>query len=254
MRKILLPILLVTLCISAYGAPTRITVRAKAKDAKFIGDSMGGVHVVIREQLSGRILASGMTSGGTGNTDLIMNKTHERYSSLADAKTSGYTAVIDIDEPTFVKVEIVAPVNRKQARIAASTELWLIPGKHILGDGIVLEVPGFVVEILNPTTHQFIPLASLEGGKLQVRANVVMMCGCTISKGGLWDSEKMEVAAILKRDGKKISEAALSNTGPNSFEGVFDIPEAGTYELIVYAYDPRTGNTGVDRINYLITG
>ena len=32
-----------------------------------------------------------------------------------------------------------------------------------------------------------------------------------------------------------------------------NIQSSGQYELIVYAYDSRTGNTGVDKVNYVIT-
>ena len=60
------------------AAETRVMVRARTKDAKFIGTSMGGALVVIRKADTGEVLASGLTSGGTGDTRRIMNDPHVR--------------------------------------------------------------------------------------------------------------------------------------------------------------------------------
>ena len=51
---------------------TKIIVRAKAKDAKFIGSSVGSAMIIIRNAETNEILAKGKTIGSTGNTSLIM--------------------------------------------------------------------------------------------------------------------------------------------------------------------------------------
>lgn len=252
MKKSILLVSLLTFSINVFATETKLMVRAKAKDAKFIGSSIGGAFVLVRNTANNEILAQGTTTGSTGNTDLIMKTPKERYASLSDDKTAGFLAVVDIDEPTFVRIEVLAPYHRKNTPVSASTELWLIPGKDILGDGVVLEISGFVVDILAPNTHQYIPLKSIGSG-LDIKANIVMMCGCPIEKDGIWDSEPLEVKAILKKDGETLSEIALENPGRNIFSGKADITAPGYYEVTVYAYDPRTGNTGVDRINYVVT-
>ncbi|NER14734.1 hypothetical protein GWK08_14855 [Leptobacterium flavescens] len=252
MKKILCLVAILFISFNLSATPTKITVRVKAKDAKFIGNSMGGAHIIIRDKISGEILSQGKTTGGTGNTGLIMNTPRERGMRISDDGTSGYIAELDIDEPLLVRIEVLAPFNKKQASVAASTEIWVLPGKDILGDGIVLEIPGFVIDILNPRTHQFISLKSLKDGIIEVKANVVMMCGCTISDGGLWDANKMEVKGILKRNGKALGEIDLNIKEPNLFAGNFKVDGGGVYELIVYAYNPESGNTGVDKINYII--
>lgn len=253
MKYLFTTLLIVLLSNLSFGTDTDIIVRAKAKDAKFIGSSIGGAFVIIKEKLTGEILAKGKTEGSTGNTNLIMNTPKERYSSISEESTAKFMATIDIDEPIFVTIEVYAPENKKMARVNASTELWLIPGKHILGDGVVVEIPGFVVDILGPRTHQYIPLESVRNEPLKLQANIVMMCGCPISEGGLWDSEPMEVKAIVKIDGKTVNEISLKNVSTNLFEADMNINSSGQYELIVYAYDSRTGNTGVDKVNYVIT-
>ena len=253
MKSKLLALLLLLICSHfSYAIETKIIVRAKAKDAKFIGSSLGGAYVKIINKMTGETLAQGKTQGSTGNTGLIMKTPRTRGTTISDDNTSKFMASIDIEEPTFVIIEVFSPINNKQARITASTEIWLIPGKHILGDGVVLEIPGFIIDILNPRTHQFIELSSLENNTLKIQANIVMMCGCTISKNGLWDSEKMEVKAIIKHNGTKLTEITLNNMATNFFEGNLPIKEKGIYEAIVYAYSESTGNTGVDKVSYII--
>lgn len=232
----------------AYTQPTTLTVRAKAKDAKFIGSSIGGAKVIVRDALTGEILSQGTTEGSTGNTALIMKEPYERYKSITDDQTAKFEAVINIEEPRFVTIEVLAPFNQQQARVAASTQLWLIPGKHITGDGIVVEVPGFIVGVLNPQTHEFIKPSTV-----RLKANVVMMCGCTISNGGLWDAEKIEVQGIVKRDGEQVQTVPLKvYDKANTFEADLDLSQPGIYEVIIYAYDSRTGNTGVDKVNFVV--
>ncbi|PLB19255.1 MAG: hypothetical protein TRG1_1959 [Flavobacteriaceae bacterium FS1-H7996/R] len=236
----------------SFATETQIIVRVKAKDAKFIGSSIGGAYVVIRNKLTNEILAKGKTEGSTGDTDLIMKTPRERGSNISDQMTAKFVAIIDIDEPVFISIEVDSPISNKQARIHASTELWLIPGKHILGDGVIIEISGFIVDILEPRTHQYIPLASIENKSFKLKANVVMMCGCTINKNGIWDSEKMEVRAIIKLNDSKLEEVPLSFVSTNLFEGEFMIEKPGDYEVIIYAYDSLSGNTGVDKVNYII--
>lgn len=153
-----------------------------------------------------KILAEGKTIGSTGDTDLIMNTPKLRQTSIADDATAKFLATIDIDVPTFIRVEVLSPLNNKQAQAKVSTELWLIPGKDILGDGIILEVPGFIIDILKPRTHQYIALNSVKEQPFAIKANMVMMCGCVIEKGGVWDSDKIETRAIIYHDGISIGE------------------------------------------------
>lgn len=71
--------------------------------------------------------------------------------------------------------------------------------------------------------------------------------------GGFWDAEQYEVAAILKRDGKTVSELELDYAGETSqFQGRLEIRKAGAYEVTVYAHDPENGNTGVDKTTFIL--
>ncbi len=252
MKRILFFICFFMISQGLWAVPTKLIVRAKAKDAKFIGSSIGGAQVIIRNKATGEILAQGLTQGSTGNTQLIMNTLKERGDKLSDDNTAKFMVELDLEEVVFIRVEVLAPASKKQATVSASTELWMIPGKHILGDGVVLEIPGFIVDVLKPRTHQFISLKALKEGIVQVQANVVMMCGCTISDGGIWDANKYEVRGVLKKEGENLGEINMKLVSPNLFEGEAEVSATGNYELVVYAYHAATGNTGVDKVNYVV--
>ena len=50
------------------------------------------------------------------------------------------------------------------------------------------------------------------------------------------------------RDDKSIDEVTLNFTGPaGMFSGKTTITEPGHYKAVVYLYDAKTGNVGVDR-------
>ncbi|MGE8431642.1 hypothetical protein [Chryseobacterium joostei] len=252
MKTLILVIVLLFSNLMISATETKVMIRAKARDAKFIGSSLGGAHIIVRNKLNQKILAEGNTTGSTGNTDLIMKTPKIRGNSIADDQTGGFMATIDIDEPTFVNIEVISPLNSKQAQAMVSTELWLIPGKNILGEGIILELPGYIIDILKPRTHQYIGLKTIKDKPFLFQANIVMMCGCVIEKGGVWNSDEIEVTGILKKDGKFVKNIDLSWVSTNLFEGSHIINTAGNYELVLYAYHEKTGNTGVDKVNYVV--
>ena len=252
MRTLIFMIAFLVSGLTTSAAETKIMIRAKARDAKFIGSSLGGAHIIVRNKINRQILAEGNTTGSTGNTDLIMKGAKTRGTSITDPQTAGFLASIDISEPTFVSIEILSPLNNKQAQANVSTELWLIPGKHILGDGIILEIPGFIIDILKPRTHQYISLNSIKGKPFLFQANIVMMCGCVVDKNGVWNSDEIEVKGILKKDGQYIKDVTLSLVSTNLFEGSDLLNTPGNYELTVYAYHEKSGNTGVDKVNYVV--
>ncbi len=234
--------------LSSVSQETKLMIRAKAKDAKFIGSSIGGARVLVRETITGNILAEGVTKGSTGDTEKIMKKDLKRAETLSDSATAGFLAKLNIKEPKFVTVEVYAPQNKKQATILSSTQLWVLPGKDITGDGIVLEVPGFIIDILSPQTHERLKATEL----VNLSANVVMMCGCPVTSGGIWDAEQYEVKAVITDDKNIQKEVELiQGDKPSTFHAEVTL-EKGLYDVLIYAYDPVTGNTGVDKTNIIV--
>ena len=153
---------------------TSIIVRAKAKDSKFIGSSMGGAFVRISDSESGRLLAEGLTAGGTGDTTRLVVTPVKRGSRLADESSAKFEAAIDIDEPTLLTIEILAPFGWKQSITRNLVQVWLIPGRDLVGDGVIVEVHGFAVDVISPRDALTIR-AGGDALKVPVTANIVMM-------------------------------------------------------------------------------
>ena len=227
---------------------TEVMIRVQSKDAKFIGTSLGGARIIVKEEETGKILAEGVTQGSTGDTERIMNTPLTRGNRLSDESTAGFLAKLDIDKPVFVTIEATGPVSKKQAAVKTTTQQWIIPGKHIKGEGIILEIPGFVVDIISPQTHESIGANT----EIEITANVVMMCGCPVTEGGIWDAGKYEVKALITKEGNEEAEIALKVLAkPSTFQGIINL-SPGNYEITVYAFDSSTGNTGLDKTNIII--
>ncbi|MDX1672520.1 MAG: hypothetical protein R3211_09270 [Balneolaceae bacterium] len=242
---------IITLPVLAQEQPaTKLVVRAIARDAKFIGSSMGGALIVVREAETGTMLARGFTAGSTGDTGRLMRTDRTRQMQLSTPGAALFETSLAIEEPTFVTIEATAPHAQRQSHATVSTQLWMIPGKDITGDGIILEIPGFSVDLLQPQAHE-----TAGGTPISITANVVMMCGCPTEPGGLWDSSEYEIAAWVKKGGKTVAEVPMSFAGKEStYEGSFTPEENGSYEITVYAYHAKTGNTGVDRTTVTVQG
>jgi hypothetical protein len=235
----------------ASAEPTEITVRVLSKNAKFVGTGIGGMRITMRDAHTGEILTSGLLAGGTGDTKRVMHSGDGRRAQLSDESVAKFVAVLDLTEPRMVEVEAFGPLGQPQAAHRVVSTQWVVPGRHLSGgDGWVLELPGFVVDVLAPP-------AGIKFGKsvskVDLRANVVMMCGCPIKPESMWDANSYEVKAIVKRNGEAAGSYDLSYAGePSQFSGSVAVSGPGAYEVIVYAYDAANGNTGLDRTTFIV--
>jgi hypothetical protein len=236
----------------AGAAETHVTVRVLARDAKFVGTSMGGVRVTLRDMDTGKILAQGRIAGGTGDTDRIMRRPRARGAGIATADAAAYTATLDLDRPTRVEVIAEGPLGHPRSIGRVSATQWVVPGHDLTGgDGWVLELPGFVVDLSAPT-----PDLALQGvpQTVALKAKVTPMCGCPVEPKGLWNADGYQVRALIRRDGQPQGEVPLAYAGQTSlFAGNLQVTRPGTYEAVVYAYDPKTGNTGLDRTVFTVS-
>ena len=244
-NRIFLILILVLVTAPALAVDTRIDVRVISRGAKFIGTSMGGVHVTVRDAHTGELLAKGKTSGSTGDTERIMKEAHKRNSTLATPDAAVFSTYIDISEPRKIEVTARGPLAQRQAANTISATQWVIPGKHLSGgNGWLLEMPGFVVDVLDPPAHKGLSGVPQD---ITVTANVTKMCGCPITPGGLWDADEYEVRALVRRNGESLPDLPLEYAGESSqFTGTLTVSRPGTYEITVYAFDSESGNTGID--------
>ena len=232
------------------GKETKVMIRAIARDAKVIGEHVGGARITVRDVSTGKILAEGMQKAGTGDTDLIMKKPRVRGATVyGTPDASGYLAVLNLDKPTVVEVSAEGPLGSPQATQRATTTLLLVPGEDVLGEGILLELHGFIVKTLAPAMDGQEKI----GSPFEVRATVTMMCGCPIEPGGIWDANKIHVVARLISEGKIETEIPMEYAGVvNTFKGEVPATNPGQVELQVLAMDPENTNFGVTKQNVTI--
>ena len=156
---------------AAQAIPTKVMVRAVSRDAKVIQDPVGGARITIREVATGTVLAQGVQRGRSGNTELIMVQPRMRGATVYDTPgTAGFLATLMLDRPTVVEITAEGPLGYPQATQRASKTLLLVPGQHLLGEGVLLEIHGFIVDLLAP-------VAGVEvraGQPLPVRVKVTM--------------------------------------------------------------------------------
>lgn len=223
--------------------PTRLVVRAVAHDAKVIGSGVGGARITIRDAATGEVLARGIQEGGTGDTERIMRRPVARGDGVyAVGDAAAFEATLELAAPRRVEIEAEAPLDAPAAsRQVATKTLWVWPGRHLAGQGVVLRLHGFFVEILAPGDG--VDVAA--GDTLEVAARVRMMCGCPTEPGGLWDSDRYEMTARLLRGGAVVASAPLRFAGQTSRFGTsLAVPGAGEYRLEVLVADTSRANVG----------
>lgn len=235
-------LLLVQPTVAQDVTPTRVVVRAVAQDAKIIQDPVGGALVTIRNAKTGEVLAEGRQTGDSGSTQKIMGQPHERGASVYEAPGAAkFETLLQLRKPTRVRISATGPLDYPQAEQTTSKTVLLVPGQDVTGDGIILPLHGFIVEVLQPETAEASP-----GTELSVRARVRMLCGCPTEPGGMWDSSRYTIRAQLIHDGDVVAEAPLSFTGTtNEYSGSLQVPSEGATTLRVTASDEDRVNFGM---------
>lgn len=142
---------LVMVAPAAAAVETFITVRAISRDAKVMGSKVGGARITVREAKTGKLLVKGVQMGGTGDTKAIMNEPRARGAAVYSAgEAAAFEARLDIDEPTWVEITAEGAMGYPQSSAKASKTMLVVPGKHVRGEGILLELHGFNIEVVMP--------------------------------------------------------------------------------------------------------
>lgn len=228
----------------AQAVPTEIVVRVIARDGKLVGNPAGGASVVIRDTLTGNVLATGKTIGSSGNTAELAVDPRTDQSVITGPGDAEFAATIDLDAPRRITAEIGAPGLGAYGGSAASSTQWVLPGKSPYGrNGWVLTLPGFMVDFLKPARHQEVPKGPVT---VPIEANIVLMCGCPLEVGGIWDPSKFDIQYMVSAKGKPVASGPLRYGGQaNRFVGSFTAPAKAVYDIVVTAFDPASGNSGV---------
>ncbi|MBT8401558.1 MAG: hypothetical protein KJO98_13855 [Rhodothermia bacterium] len=218
--------------------PTSITVRAVSHDAKIIGSNVGGARIVIRNAATGEVLADGVQEGSTGNTTRIMVAPAHRDSARYDTEGSArFVADLAIAEPTVVDIEAFAPLGTPASMMRSSKRMLVVPGQHVTGEGIILELNGFTVELIEATAAT---------GRITIGARVTMLCGCPTEPGGMWNSNDITIRAYLESAGRTVQMKKMAYAGRTSeYAATFEGVPSGVYDVRIVASDSGKGNFGM---------
>lgn len=132
------------------GLDTKLTVRVLSCDAKIIGSLVGGCRITVTNRRTGEPMASGLHLGGSGATDSIMAPWTRGETLFDTSGTAAFRTMLSLEEPVEVEISAEGPLSFAHAAQRTAVTTWLIPGQHVEGDGIVLKLHGFIVEIMNP--------------------------------------------------------------------------------------------------------
>lgn len=222
---------------------TRVVVRAVSNDAKIIGSGVGGARVMIRDAVTGQLLATGRQTGSTGDTGAIMGD-RVRGAAVFDTEGAGaFEATLELTAPTQVVIEAEGPLGADHALQRASTTMLLVPGHDVVGNGVVLTLHGFTVEVVDA------PSAGRAEEALEVVARVTMLCGCPTEPGGMWNADRYTLEVALVQGERVIETAALGYAGERSvYRGSLTVPAgtpSGDYALRIVAVDGERANAGM---------
>ncbi|MCM2343109.1 MAG: hypothetical protein NDJ24_00950 [Alphaproteobacteria bacterium] len=230
----------------AYAVDTNVKISVKSKDALFIGESVGAAYIIVRDKRDGDILVEGSTTGNSGKRDLVMTPSVARDAVIVDEDTSRFEFSLDIYEPTPVTVEVSGPYGQMQSLAKASADYLLIPGKdYTQGNGIIVEIPGFIVDVMSPPANRKAKFNA--EGTLPLQVNVTKLCGCHIDKDTPWPPERYEVEAGIYRGEVLLASIKLEKAEQPGIYGTnLKFEEAGTYRVVVTAFDSKTLEGGMD--------
>jgi len=218
-------------------------VRVTSHDAKIIGSGVGGALVVIRDFQTGAILAQGVQEGSTGDTRAIMSTPRERGATVYGTDgAAGYLATLELSQPTMIEITVEGPLGFPEGAQRASKTMLVVPGQDVLGEGVVIELLGFTVDLAEPGRD----LVVSAGTPVTITVRVTMLCGCPTEPGGMWDADNIEVVARVLRDGEVIAEQPVPFAGTRStYSTSLTVAQPGSVELQVLAMDRERGNFGM---------
>ena len=232
--------------------PTTVLVRVVAHGAMVLGRDVGGARVTITDIASGRVLATGLQQGDAGDQNQIMRTPHMMEEPIYSSRPSAaFTTTVELQKPTLVEISAEGPLAYPASLQKTSKTIVLIPGQNLTGDGIVLHLSGYLVQIEQPRFRD--PLIAKDDVKL--RASIRTLSGSLVRPHGDWDSRKIRIYGEVLIGDRVIERLQMFyDDGSRAFEAPFfvppskDVPDGITLRVI--ATDLSTGNSGMDQANY----
>lgn len=247
----------------------RIAVRVIAKGGKFLGDDISGAMVTIHNAHTQELLASGRTQGGSGDIWEVMIKPRPRTMPIPNKGASVFQTEIssETNEPVLLLITAKGPGAGLQSTATASTTQWIVPGltnkgkKTTIDYSCELELPGLIVQVMEPATH--LNITQKLPQSINFSVNVAMMCGCPIDDNkdtdgthtfpNPWRVDDFMVGCYISCEGKPTEHVSLTfdkANSPGRYVGKWQMKTAGFYTCHVYAYQLSTKNTGCATLSF----
>ncbi len=232
--------------------PTRILVRVVAHGAMVLGREVGGARVTITDLATKQVLASGIQEGEAGDQNQIMRTPHLMEEPVYSARpAAAFTTTLALQRPTLVEVAAEGPLAYPESMRRTAMTVMLIPGQDLSGDGIVLPLNGYIVQIEHPKAGE--PLNAKDD--VNLKASVRTLSGTLVRPHGDWDSRKIRIYGEVLIGDRIIERLQMFyDEGSRAFEAPFFVPPSKEVpdgiKLRVIATDLATGNSGMDQANY----
>jgi len=232
--------------------PTTILVRVVAHGAMVLGRDVGGARVSITDVDTKQVLATGIQQGEAGDQNQIMRTPHLMDEAVYSSRpAAAFTATLELRRPTLVEVAAEGPLGFPSSMRRTAKTVLLIPGQDLTGDGIVLHLNGYIVQIEHPKPGE--SLIAKDDVKLQ--ASVRTLSGTPVRPHGDWDSRKIRIYGellVADRIVERLQMDYSNDTG--TFDAPFFVPvdkdAPGGITLRVVAADPSAGNFSVEEAQY----
>ena len=231
---------------------TDVMVRVVAHGVMVLGDEVGSARVTITDVATGRLLASGLQLGETGDQNQIMRTPRLMEEPRYSTRPSGsFHATLYLDGPTLVEIAAQGPLSYPAAMQRAGKTVLLIPGRDPTQNGIVLDLNGYIVQIENPPPGESL----MAKDDVKLKASVRMLSGALVRPHGDWDSRKATIYGEMLIGDRVIERLQMFHAGEKcSFEALFFVPSPieAPYgiTLQVVAADGAGANFGMGQANY----
>jgi hypothetical protein len=231
---------------------TTVTVRVVGHGSLVLGREVGGARVTVTDLATGQILASGLQQGEAGDQNQIMHTPHFMREPLYSAAPSAsFSTTLYLTHPIQVEIAAQGPLSYPAAVQRASKTVWLIPGQHMTGDGIVLQLYGYIVQIVEPKAGD--SLIAKEDQPLRV--SVRTLAGTPVQPHGDWDSRQVHIYGEVVVGDKVTERLQMFYSGEKGlFESSFFVPTSKDapdgVTLRVMAVHASDGNMAVGEVKF----
>ncbi len=232
--------------------PTTVLVRVVAHGAMVLGRDVGGARVTITDLETKQVLATGIQQGDAGDQNQIMRTPHLMEEPVYSARpAAAFTTTLVLQRPTLVEVAAEGPLAYPDSMRRTAKTVLLIPGQDLTGDGIVLHLNGYIVQIEHPKAGESL----IAKHDVALKASVRTLSGTSVRPHGDWDSRKIRIYGELLIGERIVERLQLfysNETG--TFDSPFFVPldkeaPAGI-TLRVVVGDSAAGNFSLGEAHY----